>query len=109
MLGNSVRRPTIESQRYLGSRNVVRCGLLLNTHIYALTTTAFCCDIYFRMHVKNTLFTAAAALSAGVAADFLVVTNYPQALQTLSPEQVCRWYILYMIIMDMLWLICDFV
>ncbi|KAH7406847.1 hypothetical protein DE146DRAFT_753394 [Phaeosphaeria sp. MPI-PUGE-AT-0046c] len=43
------------------------------------------------MHVKSTLFTAAAALSAGAVADFLVVTNYPQALQTLSPEQADAW------------------
>jgi hypothetical protein len=42
----------------------------------------------FKMHVKNTILTATAALSAGVAADFLVITDYPQALQTLSPEQV---------------------
>jgi hypothetical protein len=40
------------------------------------------------MHVKNTIIAAAAALSAGIAADFLVVTDYPQALETLSPEQV---------------------
>jgi hypothetical protein len=40
-----------------------------------------------KMHFKNALLTA--ALSAYAAADFLVITDYPQALQTLSPEQVC--------------------
>jgi hypothetical protein len=39
-----------------------------------------------KMHFKNTLLTA--ALSASAAADFIVITEYPRALQTLSPEQV---------------------
>jgi len=41
---------------------------------------------HIKMHFKNTLLTA--ALSAGAVADFIVITEYPQALQTLSPEQV---------------------
>ncbi|KAH3953983.1 hypothetical protein HBH70_114710 [Parastagonospora nodorum] len=41
------------------------------------------------MHFKNTLLIA--ALSAGAAADFIVITEYPQALQTLSPEQSEQW------------------
>jgi hypothetical protein len=40
------------------------------------------------MHVKKTIIAAAAALGAGTTADFLVITDYPQALKTLSPEQV---------------------
>jgi hypothetical protein len=39
------------------------------------------------MHIESTIL-AAAALSAGVAADFLIITDYPQALQTLNPQQV---------------------
>jgi hypothetical protein len=40
------------------------------------------------MYISTKSLTAAAALSAGVAADFLVITEYPDALQTMSPEQV---------------------
>ncbi|KAF1914566.1 hypothetical protein BDU57DRAFT_540481 [Ampelomyces quisqualis] len=36
------------------------------------------------MHIKNATLTGAAALIAGAAADFLVITDYPQALQTQS-------------------------
>jgi hypothetical protein len=39
------------------------------------------------MHFKNVAF-AAAVLGAGAAADFIVITDYPKALETLSPQQV---------------------
>jgi hypothetical protein len=41
-----------------------------------------------KMHLKNAALTAAAVLSAGAAADFIVITDYPKALETLSPQQV---------------------
>jgi hypothetical protein len=42
----------------------------------------------YKMYISTKALTAAAALSAGVAADFLVITEYPDVLQTMSPEQV---------------------
>jgi hypothetical protein len=40
------------------------------------------------MYISTKALATAAALSTGVAADFLVITEYPDALQTMSPEQV---------------------
>ena len=60
---------------------VLSCLLSLHLLFVRLPITS-------NMYMKPTLLTAAAALSAGVAADFLVITDYPQALQTLSPAQV---------------------